>query len=274
MALLFGVIIGLALGLTGGGGSIFAVPLLVYGLRLPAHDAVSVSLAAVAMTAAFGTIGAIRARLVDYRAGLFFAIAGAVGAPIGVNASHNFSERTILVAFAVLMILVAITMWIRALRFPKAAAIVRADYVPAIATGGEAGPVCRISADEQLRLTAPCSVVLTGTGIGTGFLSGLFGVGGGFVIVPALTFVTRLSMHRAVATSLFVITLIGLSGLASILLEGRGLPWDITAMFVAGGFAGMILGRLIAKRMAGPRLQKVFAVAIVFVAVFVLASRQ
>jgi uncharacterized membrane protein YfcA len=263
MAFFFGVIIGLSLGLTGGGGSIFAVPLLIYGLGVPVHDALSVSLATVALTAGFGAAGAIRSGLLEYRAGLIFAIAGMLTAPIGVKASPWFSESTIVTAFAFLMIVVALSMWRRTAR--------AADVVPAAVS--EAGPICRFNPNQQLRLTAPCSLALAAAGIGSGILSGFFGIGGGFVIVPALTFLTQLDIHRAVATSLLVITLVGLSGVGAVLLEGRQLPWALSGFFVLGGFAGMHAGRLLARRIAGPRLQKLFALAMVFVAVFVLAFR-
>ena len=271
MALLFGAIIGLALGLTGGGGSIFAVPLLVYGLGLAPREAISVSLAAVGLAAAFGAAGAVRARLVEYRAAVIFALAGMVGAPLGVKAAHWFSETTLLTAFAILMLVVAIGMWRAAMRSPAAAGVVRADYVPAVAS--ETGPMCRVDSDRQLRLTGPCSAVLALTGIGTGLLAGAFGVGGGFVIVPALTLIARIDIHRAVATSLLIISFVGLAGVATVLAEGRQLPWLLTALFVGGALAGMLLGRLLARRTAGPRLQKLFAAAIIVVAVFVLASR-
>jgi uncharacterized membrane protein YfcA len=100
MAVLFGVMVGLALGLTGGGGSIFAVPLLIYGLGVNARDAIGISLAAVAAMSAFGASGALRARLVEYRAGLVFAAGGIFAASVGVKLSHLFSEGAIVTAFA------------------------------------------------------------------------------------------------------------------------------------------------------------------------------
>jgi uncharacterized membrane protein YfcA len=179
MAVLFGVMVGLALGLTEGGGSIFALPLLIYGLGVNARDAIGISLAAVATMSAFGASGALRARLVEYRAGLVFAAGGIFAAPVGVKLSHLVSEGAILTAFAGLMVLMALLMWQNATRDPKSAAVVCADFLPV--TEAEGGPVCRFNPDEQLRLTGPCSAVLILTGIGTGLLSGFFGVGSGFV---------------------------------------------------------------------------------------------
>ena len=103
-------------------------------------------------------------------------------------------------------------------------------------------------------------------------LSGLFGVGGGFIIVPALVFFTRMGVHRAVATSLLVITLVCASGLSSFLLGGGGLPLAVTAWFAIGGILGMAIGTVVARRLSPVGLQKVFAVAIVGIAIFVLAK--
>jgi uncharacterized membrane protein YfcA len=107
-------------------------------------------------------------------------------------------------------------------------------------------------------------------GLAAGVLSGLFGVGGGFVIVPALVLVTGMGIHRAVATSLLVIALVSASGLASQLAAGRPLPWALTGLFVAGGVAGMELGTLAGRRLGGPGLQKLFASAMVAVAAFIV----
>ena len=106
-----------------------------------------------------------------------------------------------------------------------------------------------------------------------GVLSGFFGVGGGFLIVPALTLITRMGIHRAVATSLLVITLIGLSGLASAVLAGREIDWALTGFFVVGGIIGMFVGRGLARFLAGVTLQVVFSIAMIGTALFILVQR-
>lgn len=269
MAILFGILVGLALGLTGGGGSAFALPLLIYGLGMATKDAVVVSLAAVALTSAFGAVTAWRVGLVEWHPGIIFSFTGMLGAPLGLAIGKNLSESYLIMGFAVLVLLVAAAMWGKAVRSPAESAVVRAG----IGLGVEgSGPVCSYSPDGMLRFTARCNFVLAFVGLGTGFLAGLFGVGGGFIIVPALMFITKMRIHQAVATSLFVITLIGLAGVGSELVQGRTLPWQLTGLFVAGGLAGMGAGRLLASRMAGPTLQKLFAVAIAIMALFMLAA--
>jgi uncharacterized membrane protein YfcA len=124
--------------------------------------------------------------------------------------------------------------------------------------------MCVLAPDGQLRFSTPCAAVLSLIGIGTGFLSGMFGIGGGFLIVPALVLVTRMGVHRAVATSLLIIAAIGSSGAVSALFH-RQIDWLVLLPFATGGAMAMLGGRLLAQRLAGPRLQKVFAIAIVCV---------
>jgi uncharacterized membrane protein YfcA len=103
--------------------------------------------------------------------------------------------------------------------------------------------------------------------VGTGILSGVFGVGGGFLIVPVLSAVTQMGIHRAVATSLVALSAIGLAGTGGAILQGS-LAWAVLLPFVAGGAAGMVLGRRLAARLTGPLLQRIFATAILLVAGF------
>jgi uncharacterized membrane protein YfcA len=107
-------------------------------------------------------------------------------------------------------------------------------------------------------------------GLGAGVLSGMFGVGGGFIIVPALVMFSGMGMQRAIGTSLLVITLISVSGTVNHLLSGKELTLATAGLFTAGSIAGLFAGSGLAQRLAGPVLQKVFAVAIVVVAVYVI----
>jgi uncharacterized protein len=270
LVVLFGAIVGLSLGLTGGGGSIFAVPLLVYGLGVPAREAIGVSLAAVGATALVGSLRRLGRGEVEVRTGLLFAVAGMIGAPIGSWVGGRVPEGMLLALFAGLMTLVAVRMWTQAARRPEDARAVRATRTPIPAD--DRGPACRRDPSGRLQLTSRCFAVLAVAGLVTGVLAGLFGVGGGFVIVPALVLVTGMGIHRAVATSLLVIALISTSGVASHLAAGRPLPLESTALFVLGGIAGMELGTLLGRRLGGPGLQKLFAVAMVAVAAFIVAE--
>ena len=271
MAILYGLLVGLALGLTGGGGSIFAVPLLIYGLGVNASDATVISLATVALMSAVGAGGALRARLVEFQVAMFFVAGGILAAPAGIKLNQQVDSETVITAFAGLMLIVAVFMWLKASRHPENSRVVRADFIPAILTRNH--PICQFSEDGTLSLGAPCTVVLALSGAMTGLLSGFFGVGGGFIIVPTLMFVTRMGIHQAVATSLLVIAMIGLAGSSAALVSGRELPWLLCGLFLAGGIIGMISGRLLARKLAGPLLQKAFAGVMVFVALLILYFR-
>lgn len=267
-----GMVVGLSLGLTGGGGSIFAIPLLVYVLGVAPREAVGVSLAAVGATAAVGFVQRWYRGEVEVFTGLLFAVAGMLGAPLGAWLGRYVPESALLLGFAGLMGLVAVRMWRKARSRPEEALAVRA----AVGSPDEPGPTCRRDPEGKLRLTSRCASLLVVVGALTGVLSGLFGVGGGFVIVPALVFFSGMGIHRAVATSLMVITLISASGVGSVLAltatsaSGSPFPWALTGTFVAGGVLGMGLGTALARRLAGPRLQQLFAIAILCVAAFIV----
>ena len=133
-------------------------------------------------------------------------------------------------------------------------------------------PTCRRDASGMLMLTSRCAALLFAIGLGTGFLTGLFGVGGGFVIIPALVMFSGMSIHRAIGTSLMVIALVSVSGVLSYILGGRSLPFTQTGLFVSGGIIGLFLGQSMASRLPGPALQRVFSVAILAVAAFMLVQ--
>ena len=267
LSLLFGLMVGFALGLTGGGGSIFAVPLLVYGLGTPVHEAVVTSLAVVGITALGGGLARLRGGAAELRTAVIFGLSGIVGAPLGAWLHPQFPETVLLAGFALLMLAVAVRMGWQASRRP--------DEARMICAGGDGeadatGPACRYDPGGQLRFTSRCAARLALTGSATGLLSGLFGVGGGFLIVPALVLIASLPMRRAVATSLWVITIISALGFASHLLAGARLNPELMVGFVGGGLAGMALGIIVGRRIAGPTLQKLFAGMIAAVATFML----
>ena len=262
LSLIFGAVVGFSLGLTGGGGAIFAVPLLVYGLSVGPREAVGVSLAAVGMTAFVGTLERLRAKQVEVRTGLIFAFAGMLGAPFGSWLAGRISETLLLVLFAVLMLIVAGRMWLKSSTNEKSKCN----------TENGKPPTCPRDSMGQLVFTSRCAMLLVLVGLAAGVLSGLFGVGGGFVIVPALVLFSGMSIHRAVATSLLVITLVSISGVSAHLVAGRTISPDTTMLFVGGGVAGMFLGNLLGRRISGPALQRAFSVAIVAVAVFVISQ--
>lgn len=257
LGIVFGGLVGFALGLTGGGGSLLAVPLLVYGLSVAPREAIGISLAAVGATALLGAIPRLRRGEIEVPTGLLFAMAGMIGAPVGTWIAAKIPEAMLLVLFACLMLFVAVRMW-------------RSTSKPKAECNNDA--TCQRTATGSLQLNTPCALLLLLVGTLTGLLSGLFGVGGGFVIVPALVLFSQMPIHRAVATSLLVIVLVSISGVASHIAAGRDISWQLTVLFIAGGFAGISLGSRLASRLSGPKLQKMFAVAIVLVACLIIGK--
>lgn len=262
LGLVLGTIVGFSLGLTGGGGAIFAVPLLVYGMAVEPRQAVGVSLITVAGTALVGFLQRTRVGQVEFSTGLLFAVAGMITTPAGVWLSRQLPEALLLIAFGVLMLVIALRMWGKARQGEHAAVCVPVE--------DNAGPVCRRAPDGKLKLTSRCALLLATVGLGAGVLTGLFGVGGGFVIVPALVAFSEMGMQRAIGTSLLIITLISLTGVVTQFVSGSTVAWLVTVSFLAGSIAGLFAGAALARRLAGPHLQRVFAAAVVVVGVFVI----
>jgi uncharacterized membrane protein YfcA len=209
--------------------------------------------------------------LVEVRPALVFALTGVFAAPVGVALSKQTSETAIVISFSLLMLVVAAKMWRDARSRPIETRIVRAGL--SVSGQSETAAICRYSRDGKLRLNSRCSATLAACGLLVGTLSGFFGVGGGFLVVPALLLVTQMDIRRAVATSLLVIALIGAAGVLASWWQGRVVDWSLAALFALGGLIGMGLGRLLASRLAGAVLQCLFAAAMAGVGVTMLSTQ-
>lgn len=245
-----GSIVGLSLGLTGAGGAILALPLLVYGLGLTPADAVPVSLAAAGGAAFAGFLQRLRSGDVAMGAGLLLAAGGAVGAPGGAWLGRQLHPDLLMALFALLLLAAALRVWRGAGR--------GADEPPRPCAMGQ--------------LTRRCTVVLAVAGVFTGVLSGTFGVGGGFVIVPVLVLATGMPIRRATATSLLAITLVSAAALVSTVLQGRTMDLSVALPFLGGALGGVVLGTALARRLPPARLQRGFALVMLGVAAFTVYS--
>jgi len=261
LTILLGALVGFSLGLTGGGGAIFAVPMLIYGLGVPARQAVGISLLTVGSTAFVGFVQRARSGMVEFPTGLLFAVAGMLGAPVGSRLAELIPEHVLLALFAGLMLVIAVRMWLKADE--------KAAHLP-ILEGDNAGPTCQRDPEGRLRLTSQCAMLLGVVGLSTGILTGMFGVGGGFIIVPALVSFACMGMQRAIGTSLLIITLVSLSGTTGHLLAGKELSLQTSSLFTLGSLIGLFLGSWLAQRLAGRMLQRLFAISIVLVAIYVI----
>lgn len=265
MALVLGIAVGLILGLTGAGGSILAVPLLMAGLGWSITQAAPVALLAVASASAFGTYIAWRKSYVRYRAALLMSAAGVLLAPLGIVSAQHLPAPILALIFSAVLVIVALRMGYRSIAAPMEAGIVRATVA---GDGARAsGPICRLKENGRILWTRACFVLMLAIGAVTGFLSGLIGVGGGFVIVPSLRAGSALSMHSAVATSLMVIALTSTGTVVTTIAQGQAIPWLIALPFVSGALLGMFGGGKIAPFIAGPSLQRAFAGLMLVIAV-------
>ncbi len=251
ITVLLGSFIGIVLALTGAGGAIIAVPLLIFGLHLAVAEAAPIALLAVCMSATIGALLALMQRKVRYRAAGFIAITGAIAAPAGIWLAQKIPNLPLTLLFAAVLMYVAFDMFRQSKRSNK--------EIAASESRTFAKPCLLDSPGGRLVWTWPCVGALTLSGISAGSLSGLLGVGGGFVVVPALKKVTNLQMQPIFATSLTVIALISATGVASAALMGA-MNWLIAVPFAGGAIAGMLLGRTFANRFSGPKLQQSFAV--------------
>jgi uncharacterized membrane protein YfcA len=243
IGLFLSALIGLSLGLIGGGGSIITVPVLVYVIGVEAHEAVAMSLAVVGGTALVGTFLHYRRDSVDLRTGSIFGAAGIVGAFLGTPLTHMFSPGALLLIFAVLMFVIALLMLRR-----------KADIH---------------ELDSARRSPGIWKALLAGFGVGV--LTGFLGVGGGFLIVPALVMFGGLSMKDAIGTSLMVIFLNCLAGLAGHLSYG-GFDLGLTVWVTVLAIGGAIVGTILSHKVAAQGLQRSFAFFVLAVAVFLFVK--
>lgn len=258
---ILGLIVGVILALTGAGGGILAVPLLVFGAGLGVAEAGPIGLLAVGMAAALGAALGLKAGVVRYKASMLIAGTGMLASPLGVWLAHSMDHRWLTGIFGIVLLFVAFKTFVQA----------RDRRVGDDSAAAKAPPCVRSPATGRFIWTMPCARALGLSGAFTGALSGLLGVGGGFVMVPALTRFTDLEMKSVVATSLAVIAFISVAGVAASALAGK-VEWVVALPFSAGALAGMAGGRLIAARLAGAHLQRSFALVAGGVSIMMLAK--
>ena len=248
IALALGLAVGLTLALTGAGGAILGVPLLVFGLGIPVSEASPIALLAVAIAASIGAALGFKAGILRYKAALVMSVFGLLLSPIGLWVAQQVPNQPLLVIFAAVLLYVSITMFRQAQR--------ELNGTPA--NEGESQPCLLDETRGKLIWTLPCFRAMIAAGSTAGFLSGLLGVGGGFVIVPVLKKTTNLPIKSIVATSLGVITLISLTGVIGSSIIGT-MNWQTAIPFAIGTLIGMLSGKSIGKHISGPRLQQCFA---------------
>lgn len=243
-----GALIGVLLGLLGGGGSILAVPALVYGMDLGIEQAIPISLIVVATASAVGALPKIRAGQVQWRLAGIFAAAGIPATVTGSAISRHLPQPALMIGFAAVMVFAGIRM---------------------LTDQENTGTACEVDAGRvNWRRCAPRSI---GAGLLVGLLTGLFGVGGGFLIIPALVVVLGVEMSVAVGTSLLIITANSVAGIFSH-LGAITVDWTVTAVFVAAAMAASLVAGHLGTKVDTTRLQRWFAYLVFAVAAYVIVD--
>lgn len=246
LALIFGAVIGVLLGLLGGGGSIMAIPALVYALGLEFEQAVLIALIVIAVASAIGALPKVHAGQVNWRLAGVFAVAGIPATFAGSAVGDHLPQAVIMVGFAVVMIVAGIRM---------------------LTEAEDTGGACEINdGGINWRRCAPRSIPAA---VAVGLLTGLFGVGGGFLIIPALVIMLGVEMPIAVGTSLLIITANSAAGIASHLHNGT-INWSLTAAFVGTAVVGSLIAGQVGTTLDNTRLQRWFAYLVFLVAAYVL----
>lgn len=244
----FGIAIGLSLGMLGGGGSILTVPVLVYALGQPVRDAVLTSLWVVGGSSLAGALSHLRGGKLPWRSALMFGAAGIGGSFAGASVNHRLDADLVLLGFALFMVLAAVAM----LRNR------RESETP------DAAKSCENAWRER-----PLMVLVVGAGVGV--VTGLFGVGGGFILVPAWTLAMGCPVKVSVGASLVVIVLNASGGLISHLGVGS-VDLDIAVPFTVAAVIGAVVGVRLATHVNSERLSRSFAYLVIAVAVFVIVQ--
>lgn len=246
---LSGVLVGVSLGLIGGGGSVLAVPLLVYAVGLrDAHQAIGTSAVAVAGNALVNLFAYARQGAVKWRCAAVFAGMGVLGAHLGAEVAKTIDSARLLAVFGAAMIMVGLAMARR-----------RAD-------GGDPG--LKLSAKSWF----PLLPALLAMGFVVGLLAGFFGIGGGVLIVPGLIFAAGMTLPHAIATSLFAVAAFGVTTALTYAASGF-VDWAVAAQFFVAGLIGSALGRALGRRLANRRksLARIFSAVVCAVGVYVMA---
>lgn len=253
---ILGICVGLAMGLTGAGGGILAVPLLLAFMQLSFTEAVPVAMLATAMAAGIGVLMGLRSGHVRYRAALMMAVAGMLAAPAGIWLAQRLDPTMLSILFALILLLVACrTLCGRNPELP-----------------GKDLPQMPCLVDRhtgRLIWSGRCSIGLGFAGTLTGFLSGLIGVGGGFVLLPALQRLSVLTMASVMSTALAVVFLVSLSVVAGHVVLGKVL-WPLALPFALAAMVGVVVGRRLAARLSQRHLQIGFALLTTLAAVIIL----
>lgn len=260
-----GFLIGLSLGALGGGGSVLAVPVLVFVAGQTPEQATATSLLVVGCSSVVALLPHARAGRVRWATGTAFGLVGVGGSLLGTRVNGAMDPDVLLLLFSILILVAA---WRMMTACPSCTAVGTDRAIAAARAAQRAGKrPGAVATLTSLDVTSAVKVVLAGSAVG--FLTGLFGVGGGFVIVPALTLLLGFTMGDAIGTSLLVIAINSAVAFLGRLGTGAPIDWATTLPFALASFAGVLVGGRLSARTRPERLLRAFAVLLVAVALFV-----
>jgi uncharacterized membrane protein YfcA len=242
LAAILALVVGVTLGLLGGGGSILTLPMLVYVVHVADKPAIASSLFVVGVTSLVGAVSHARAGNVRFGVGVLFGVAGMGGAVGGSYVAHLLPGSALLVGFAAVMLVTSLAMMRK--------------------RGGDA--------EGSGQVALPKAIAI---GAAVGFVSGLIGAGGGFLIVPALTLAGGLGMRHAIGTSLLVITMQSAAGFVGHLVNHTPVPWTLVLVVGATSVVGSLVGARMAPHVPPARLRAGFAWLVLAMGVFMLAKQ-
>lgn len=247
LSLISGIVVGFSLGLIGGGGSILAVPLLVYVIGIEPHVALGTSALAVAANALASLIHHKKVGHVKIKEGFAFAIPGVIGALIGAQLGLLTPSKHLLFLFGLFMIFMAIIMWRRK------------SMVSSNETHHEHG----------MFVVHKNRIIITGFAVGTA--AGYFGIGGGFLIAPSLIYSASMNIMDAIGTSLLPVSAFGLTTAIRYSIEGQ-IQWLVSILFIVGGTGGGFIGTRLSTRINREKLVKIFSILLILLALFMIVK--
>lgn len=257
------VLIGLSLGLLGSGGSILTVPVLIYFVGEPEKLAIAESLAIVGGISLFGAIPYVLQKKVDWYSFLWFGVPGVVGTYLGAALSKYLSGTIQLLLFATVMLIAAVMMF-------------KGKHKKTKTSANESPENYQDNSQKTEGQTKKNPIIIILEGLSVGVLTGIVGVGGGFLIIPALVLLGGLPMHIAVGTSLLIIFIKSFAGFYKYLQimseQNISIHWDLILIFTAIGILGSLFGARLGKKISNELLRKYFAVFLIFMGIYVLFS--
>jgi uncharacterized membrane protein YfcA len=271
LSILLGLFVGFVLAITGAGGAILSLPLLVFFLNLKMIDAAPISLMAIMLSAGFAAGLGLKSGIVRYKAATLLATFGMLCAPLGVYVAHQLPEKVLAILFSFVLLIVSIRSF-QKFQTPTLLIGDDCDDPNGCDDNDKEEPACAVNpATSRLFWTAPCTKRLILTGGFSGFLSGLLGVGGGFIIVPTLHSISNLETKMIVATSLAVIALVSMASAFSYAGNGAIL-WNIAIPFVSATVGGMLLGRLLHTKIPSHISVLIFSILSLIIAVLMFLN--